>query len=135
MTDNKIESVELDIALTEYEEKYRKRENLIHSLREAICTYLAEQDIHDSPISDAIREEVGDIPLTDKAIQESGNDDAIALWENFVTCATSGYFNGASLDSILLQAMQSNPIFTRPQLKALAYLEEYCRSKNKTVGV
>ena len=135
MIDNEMESIELEIALTEYEAQYRKRENLVHSLREAICTYLAEQDIHDSPISDAIREEVGDIPLTDKAIQESGNDDAIALWENFVTCATGGYFNGASLDSIQLQAMQSNPIFTKPQLKTLAYLEEYCRSKSKTVEV
>lgn len=135
MTDNEMESVELDIALTEYEPSFRKLENLVHSLREAICLYLAEQDIHDSPISDAIREEVGDIPLTDKAIQESGDDGAIALWENFVTCATSGYFNGASLDSVQLRAMQSNPIFTKPQIKALAYLEEYCRSRNKTVDV
>ena len=72
-----------------------------------------------------------DTPITDKAIHESGNDDAITLWENFVSCASSGYMNGTSLDSVQLQVMQGNPIFTKPQLKALAYLEEYAAQKVK----
>ncbi len=135
MTDKEMESIKLEAALSEYEPSFRKLENLVHSLRGAIYTYQAEQDIHDDLISDAITEEVGDIPLTDKAIHESGNDDAIALWENFVSCASSGYMNGISLDSVQLQVMQGNPIFTKPQSKALAYLEEYCRSKSKKVEV
>lgn len=130
-----MESVELAIALESYETDFKKRQKLVHSLREAIYTYQIEQDIQDSPIFEELEEIMGDTPITDKTIHES-DDDAIALWENFESCASSGYRNsGIYLTSAQLEVMQSNPIFTKSQLKALAHLEEHCRLANNTLEV
>ena len=58
---------------------------------EAIKAKQFEKEIVDSLIYDELEEIMGDSPVTVKAIYEKGDEDAIALMENFMSCSPSRF--------------------------------------------